>query len=513
MKKKKSVKKWVILGIVLVVVVLAVLGFLKMRADIAESAKTTYEIVDVKKGTIEVRVKGAGAVEPLVDETTYASFTGSVAEVFAEDGDIVSTGDVIAVFESEQMDAQRDEIEEQIDEIDAAIGVLRSVQGSDKVCSPVEGTVKLLYAEVGDSVDVVVDTYGALAVISPDDLMQVTLPVSDNAMLGDTVTVTVGDSSTEGEVYAIDTDASQMTVRFEDEGYTVGDTVIVTAEDGGALGDAPAEIANPVYITAKGGEIEKVYEDQGDEVKRGGSLLRLDGTILSADLYAQIEQRRELENDLIDLEADMEALKVEAETDGVISGLDLSPDQIVQEGTKLFTIESNETIKMDVEIDELDIAEIELGQKAEVSFDALPDKMYTATVIKINPIGVAVNNVTSFTITLEIEQDGQILLGMSADVEIVSQRAQGVLMIPQEAIQIVDGEKYVVFEEDIDESLMYTPATHEIETGITDGVMIEVTSGLKQGDRVAVPQAKSLTSQQMQQKMMFGGSKKTSDSK
>jgi len=519
MKKKRKARKWIILGIVVILVVLAVVGFLTMRANLNEMAKTTYDIVSVEKGTIEVKVKGAGAVEPLVDETVYASFTGSVSEVLAENGDVAKADDVIAVFESDALDEQIDALDEQIDaletqieEVDKAIGMLRMTEGSDTVRSPVAGTVKLQYAQEGDSVDVIVDMYGALAVVCPDELMQVTLPLADGVKAGVIATVTAGEKSSQGEIYEIDEDAAEMTVRFEDDGYEVGVCVTVTTENGGQAGSGAAEIANPVYISAQGGTIEEVVEEAGDEIKRGGNLYKLEGEILSGDLYAQIEQRKtleadieELEADIVELEADIAELTVKAGTDGVISMLDLSPDQIVQEGMPLFTVESNDKIKIDVEIDELDVAGIEVGQKAEVEFDALPEKMYDAEVVKINPVGVSMNNVTNFTITLEIAQDGDVMLGMSADVEIVSQRVDNVLVIPQEAIQIIDGEKFVVFEGDIDEELMSTPATNKIETGITDGVMIEVTSGLNAGDKVAVPQAKQMSMQEMQQQMMMRG--------
>ena len=503
MKKKKSRKKWIILGIILVIVILAVVGYTNMRASLEELVKTTYEIVPVEKGTIEVKVKGAGAAEPLVDETVYASFTGTVEQVFAEDGDVVAAGDVIAIFSSDTLDTEKDSIQQQIDEIDATVAAMRSTSGSEYVRTAVEGTVKIVYAEDGDTVDVVVDEYGSLAVICPDDLMQTVIPLPVGIAAGDSVTVTVGEDSVSGVVYDIETDANEMTVQFEDDGFAVDAPAVVSDVNGAELGQGAVSIANPVYITAQGGTIDRVYEDEGDSVSRGGKMFRLDGEILSADLYTQIENRRDFEDDLADIEADIAALTVIAGTDGVVSGIELNPEQIVQEGTPLFTIESNDQIKIDVEIDELDIAGISVGQQAEVEFDALPEQTFTATVVKVNPIGVSVNNVTNFTITLQIDQSSEILLGMSADVEIVSQRADDALIIPIEAIQIIDGEKYVVFEEDIDEELLSTPATHKITTGITDGVIIEVTSGLNEGDRVAVPQARELSIQELQQQMMM----------
>ena len=335
--------------------------------------------------------------------------------------------------------------------------------------------------------------------------MQVTLAAADGLKTGDMVALTLETGSVDGLVYAINEEAGEMTVQFVDDGYLPGEQVDAALPDGAALGQGTVEVANPVYIVARGGEIDRVYEDVGDDVRRGGKLFLLDGEILSAELYAQIEARGNLEDDLADVNEKIGKLTVRAGTDGVVSALGLNTEQIVQEGTPLFTVESNEQIKVDVEIDELDIANITEGQAAEVTFDALPGKTYMATVRRINPVGVSVNNVTNFTITLQIEQDGQILLGMSADVEIVSQSASDVLVIPIEAIQIIDGEKFVVLEQDIDEELNSTPATHKIETGITDGVLIEVTAGLSAGDRVAVPQARELTMQELQQRMMTNG--------
>lgn len=505
MAKKKSKKKWIILGIVVVIVLLAFFGFLRMRANLEALSKTTYEITTVNRGDVEVKVKGAGAATPLSDETVYSSFTGSVSVVLSENGDIVKADDVIAIFESDALQAEKDQIEQQIDQIDSAISMMRQTTGSSTVYSPVEGVVKIMYAEEGDNVDVVMDEHGALCVICPDKLMQAELAANAGVKAGDAVTVTVGETSVQAIVYSIVDDV--MTVQFEDDDFTVGDKALVTAESGSEIGTGSVEIANPVYITAQGGTIEDIREPVGDSVKVRTKLFTIEGEILSADLYSQIQQRKDLQQDLDEIKSDIEALTVRAGSDGVVSGLALNTDQMVQSGTPLFTVQSNEQIKLEVQIDEIDIVNIEIGQEASVEFDALPDNTYVAKVIKINPLGISTNNVTDYTITLEIEPAQEIMLGMSADVEIVSQRAENALLIPIQAIQIIDGEKYVVFEEDIDEELDHTVATHKIETGITDGVMIEVTSGLNEGDRVAVPQAKELTSQEM----MFGGPRRAAD--
>ncbi len=501
MKKKKSKKRIIAIVAVVVIAGLLVLGYVQMRINKAESEKTTYDIVDVKRGNIEVKVKGAGTVEPLNDESVYAAAAGTVVEVNAENGDVVSAGDVIAVFKNEELKARRDSLKSQLDELDMSIGMLRGTGGSEYIKSPVKGTVMTVYAKDGDNVDAVMDRYGALAIVSPDDLLQVKVPYNEDIIQGQELTVTSGSKSALGEVVKIDMAASEMTVRFDKGDLNAGDMATVTSPDGASLGEVVIEVASPVHIIGKGGVVDKVYEEQGDEVSRGGNLFHIDGDVLSPALYDNIEQRRQIYDDLKDAERDIAALTVKAGTDGVVSGLQLSPDQVVQAGAKLFTIKSVEQVKIDVEIDELDIADIKIGQQASITFDALPEKRFTGTVKKIDPIGVSRNNVTKYTATLELDSAEGVMLGMSADVEIVSRTAQNALYIPIEAIQVINGEKYVVMGKDVNKDLDYTPATHKVKTGVTDGVNVEITEGLSEGDQVAVPQVKVLSLQEQQMRM------------
>ncbi len=499
MTKKKSKKKRIIILIVAVVVVaLVVVGYAGWQQRVAAGQKTTYQIVDVARGDVEVKVKGAGTVAPMEDHTVYAGFTGTVTQVLAEDGDMVAADDVVAVFESDALESERDSLEQQIDDVDATILTLRSTTGTDTIYSPVKGVVKAVYAEEGDAVDAVMEEHGALAVVCPDERMKTVID-AQGLKLGDKVTVTVDSSSVPGVVKSLGNGSA--VVSFGDDGFLPGASATVATTEGNALGEGTVEIENPVYITGRGGIIDRVREDAGDDVSRGGKLFELDGEILSAQLYEQIDLRADLADDLADVNADIEALTVRAGVDGVISDLDLNEAQMVQEGAPLFRVQSSDAVKIDVDIDELDIAGIELNEKASVTFDALPEKTFEAQIVKINPIGVAQNNVTDYTVTLSLAKAEGLMIGMSADVEIISQKAEGVLVIPAEAIQIVGGEKYVVRESDIDENLNATPATHKVKTGITDGVNIEILEGLNEGDRVAVPQVRQSAQEQM---MNFG---------
>jgi len=495
MAKKKSRKKIIIWSIVGLVVVLGVLGYFRLQSRIEAATRTTYDIVSVARGDIEVTVKGAGSVEPMEKDTVYAGSAATVDEVYFENGDTVSADDVIAQLSSDALETQRDSLQQQIDDADAAIATMRSVSGSEYIYAPVEGTVMAVYASVGESADVVTDRDGALAILCPDGLLTVTVDSDAALTTGQQVTVVTGADSVTGEVIKIE--SGKVTVRFKDDGFTLGGPAAVTGADGAQIGEGTIAVANPVYIKGRSGEIKKVYIEAGDEVSRGDKLFRLDGEVLSDALYQQIQARADLQDDLDDTLADIEALTVRAGADGVVTGLSLNPGQSVQGGMALFTVQSSGDFKIEVDIDELDIAGIELGESATVTFDALPGQSFTATVDKINPVGTSVNNVTTYTVTLALSDAPGVMLGMSADVTIVSQSAQGVLLIPIEAIQVVGENKYVIMGSEVSPEGGAVEATHQVVTGITDGVSIEVKEGLAEGDQVAVPRVQTSVQDQM----------------
>jgi len=493
-KKKGKGKKIIIIAVVAVVAVLVVAGYFGWRQRLADAEKTTYQVVSVTRGDVEVKVKGSGTVEPLEDHTVYAGVSGTVKQVNAEDGDTVSAGDVIAVLKSDDLESQRDSLQQQIDDIDKTILTLRSTTGRDAIYSSVKGVVKTVYAKKGDSVDAVMDEYGALAVVCPDERMKTVID-ADGLKTGDEVTVTVGSQSVSGVV--TDAENGTASVSFEDDDFLPEIPATVTAEDGTVLGEGTVQVENPVYITGRGGTVDKVRKDVGDKVSRGNKMFDLDGEILSTELYDQLDQRADLEDDLSDVQTDIDALTIYAGTDGVVSDLDLNEEQLVQEGAPLFCVQSSDSLKIDVDIDELDIAGIEPNEKAAVTFDALPDQIFEGEIVKINPIGVAENDVTNYTVTLSLANAKDVMIGMSADVTIISQKAENVLTIPAEAIQIINGEKYVVMASDLNQKQDTVVATHKVTTGITDGVNIEIKEGLAEGDQVAVPQVKDSVEDQM----------------
>jgi len=139
-----------------------------------------------------------------------------------------------------------------------------------------------------------------------------------------------------------------------------------------------------------------------------------------------------------------------------------------------YIIESN--------VPESDIVKLKLGQRASVSFDALPSgEEFDAELIEIDPAETIIQDVVYYGIKLKLSNvDQRLKVGMSANVDVRTNEKADALMIPLRAIKIRSGEKFV-------DILNADNTTQEVKitTGLEgDGGMVEVKSGMNEGDRV-----------------------------
>jgi len=126
---------------------------------------------------------------------------------------------------------------------------------------------------------------------------------------------------------------------------------------------------------------------------------------------------------------------------------------------------------------------VEVGQSAEVVFDAFEDEVYEGTVEKISGVGENSGGVTTYTVTISIklEDDARLKNAMSATASIVLGSKDNVLLVPVDAVESENGVKYVQ---------LYTggqTVKTEVQTGLINNEYAEVTSGLNSGDLVVVP--------------------------
>ena len=162
-------------------------------------------------------------------------------------------------------------------------------------------------------------------------------------------------------------------------------------------------------------------------------------------------------------------------------------------------------LEFQMDVHELDISKVQVGQKVEITVDALDGKTYTGYVDTININGTTQNGITNYPVTIRVDGAPEELYpGMNVSAKIISEEVGNVLCVPVEAVE--DGNLVTVagpgaLSEDGLTVVDFTKLSQvEVTLGRTDGSYIEITSGLSEGD-VVVYQVQSSNVMDM---MMMG---------
>jgi macrolide-specific efflux system membrane fusion protein len=288
-----------------------------------------------------------------------------------------------------------------------------------------------------------------------------------------------------------------------------------------------------------GGQVIEVLVQEGERVKRGQILLRLDATDLKRDvarMEAEIAQAREAlayaqiqlgraekartaaiapaaELDQIRHEAAMARARlkgaevaletardrlgytsIEAPFDGTIIQRNVQPGEVVipgmtatVEGRPQLVLADMSVLLVKTDLNQIDVARAKKGQTAEITLDALPGKKFTATVTRVAPAATTVNGRDAFPIeaSLTASQDlSEIKPGMTADVRVLIEKRPKVLLLPIEAV-ITDKGKSIVH---VRETAAGKPRTREVEVkvGARNDREIEIKEGLSEGAEVTI---------------------------
>ena len=208
------------------------------------------------------------------------------------------------------------------------------------------------------------------------------------------------------------------------------------------------------------------------------------GEVAAAE--AQIDQAQ-VAVDSARLARDRAILK--APLDGIVAYVGVEVGEYTSPQSAALTLLGEGLFSIEADIDEGDIGWIALGQEVQVTFDAFPGEALTGRVIAIAPQASIDLGIVSYRVTLETGlTDLPLRAGMTANVEVVKDKREGVLLVPNVAIAVdpETGRKYVIRK---------TPSGTErikIETGLTTDLYSEVLSGLAAGDQVAVANGSSL---------------------
>lgn len=150
--------------------------------------------------------------------------------------------------------------------------------------------------------------------------------------------------------------------------------------------------------------------------------------------------------------------------------------------TQAFSIASGDKMLLAVNVDELDILSVAVGQDAEITFDALEGQSYTGKITEISDSASVSGGVARYAVKIELAKDENMRAGMNASATITIESKEDIITIPLNALQEQGGKTFVYTQKD-EENGQLSGET-EVETGLSDGENVEITSGLSEGDTV-----------------------------
>ncbi len=140
----------------------------------------------------------------------------------------------------------------------------------------------------------------------------------------------------------------------------------------------------------------------------------------------------------------LKTTRLSAPFDGVITAVNIKPGDQIKPGTIAFRLDDVSRLLVDLQVSEIDVNSVEIGQDVILTYDAVLAREYQGRVVEISPVGFEVGGVVSFDITVELmDADVAVRPGMTASVEIEIGRIDNVLLVPNQAIRGLDGQRVV----------------------------------------------------------------------
>lgn len=228
------------------------------------------------------------------------------------------------------------------------------------------------------------------------------------------------------------------------------------------------------------GRAEKINVVEGQKVRKGDVLAWVSSTeravlLDSAHSQGQAEVKK--------WEEIYKPTPIIAPLNGTIILRNIEPGQTFTTNDAILVMADRLTIQ--AQVDETDLAQIKLDQKARIVLDAYLEKELEAKVHQIAYEAKTINNVTSYTIdVLPIEKIDFLRSGMTANVTFFGETKENILVIQNEFIKYEGGKPGVLVKKD------GKPDTREVKLGITDGKITEVLSGLDENETLMLAQLK-----------------------
>jgi HlyD family secretion protein len=187
---------------------------------------------------------------------------------------------------------------------------------------------------------------------------------------------------------------------------------------------------------------------------------------------------------LEEAQAALAAATMMAPFDGTVVSVGAEAGDLVSSGTVIVSLADLSNLRVRAFVDETDISQVEIGQEANITFDAFPGQRFRGQVLEVPLQGELSQNVLTYEVPVSLEGSEDVALkpGMTANVSITVGRRQNVLLVPALAVQQGEEGNVVLVQDTPEGPGVAVP----VQTGLSDGTYVEIVRGLIEGDRVVV---------------------------
>ncbi len=185
-------------------------------------------------------------------------------------------------------------------------------------------------------------------------------------------------------------------------------------------------------------------------------------------------------------QSQLEDAVISAPFGGTILAVQVSDGEWASPGAPAIILAATDSLVLDVNVDEVDVAQLAEGQAAHLSFDALKGQQVTGTVTRIAPASTNVSGAVAYEVEIRIDPSQlPVRLGMTANVDVVVATAEDALLVPNRAIE-ADREagRYYVTRQLANGTIQRL----EVRIGLRDGTHTQILEGLNEGDQVVLPE-------------------------
>ena len=505
---KKRWKKWAALG--LVVILAGGWLFLRGKSSQQAAAAVTYQEAAVETRDIVNSLTSSGTLQPADSYTVSTLVSGEILSDTFEEGDQVEEGATLYVLDASSVENSLTQAQ-------------RNYESARKAKYPeatMSGTVAEVYVKNGDSVN----SGTELCRIVGDNNIYMDFLFSyasaDDFYVGQSATIFINgfDGSVSGTVEKVSTSSTasgnaannsmmMTTVRVKavnpglvTEGYSA--SAVIGSYS--SYGTVAVNLSGAAVVTASGsGTVSGLNLLAGDLIQSGDRICTITGDSVDDQLESA---RLNLEN----AQDNVDDYEITAPISGEVVTKNAKAGDTIEgsASSSLCTIYDLSYLEMTMNIDELDISQVAVGQSVTVTADAVEGTTYTGVVTRVSVAGTTSGGITTYPVTVRIDETDGLLPGMNVDAEIVIESRSNALAVPSAAVN--RGNTVLVtadspsaanaLEQEAPEGYVYVP----VEIGVSDDSYTEILSGLQEGDTVAYLGGSTQSSGMMAGGMMAG---------